>query len=83
MAEVRTYHPTWSEPSDVYVALADGSLWCQECIASRGGDRRFADTNELVAHLDEHSARGHVVPSSILGRLRRDQEDNDELCRRR
>ena len=67
------------ERSDLYVFLACGGFL--ECCACRllSDLRSFtADTtDEMIAHVREHIAAGHAVPTHVIPSLEDDRTEND------
>lgn len=61
--------------SDVYViATGDGYL-CVDCEETDG----YTETpRAMLAHLEHHRARGHLVPESALERLREEMAEQRE-----
>lgn len=63
--------------SDVYVYLdCGGYLNCCGCWLSEFS-QPFYTTPDMVAHLEEHRAAGHVVPVNLVADLEDDRYEND------
>ena len=61
--------------SDVYVYMdIGGYLDC--CGCQLEGDFAAHSTAAMIAHLHEHAAAGHHVPSSVIPRLEADDAEN-------
>lgn len=61
---------------DVYVYLDYcGYLCC--CACALDGGTNFHSTAEMVRHLGEHIAAGHIVPDDVIPALEADREEND------
>lgn len=78
----------FSEDSDVYVFLRDLGLECCSCTFAVLAEMRSANvtmslnflahnTDDMLAHLDQHRAAGHVVPDYAYEGLRDDRREND------
>ena len=60
-----SYSRFGTDDSSVYVyADCDGYVACCGCILDKRWDYHSAD--EVVAHMEEHVAAGHVVPAHLL-----------------
>ncbi len=58
--------------SDVYV-WSDGAVWyCADCPILHGETPQVATRAEMLAHLEQHIARGDVVPTQATDRLIRE-----------
>ena len=68
--------------SDLYVFLhCDGHLTCCGCKLQGNFDAHR--TCDMVAHVKEHIAAGHNVPSDLISKLRADQKGNDVWMKKR
>jgi hypothetical protein len=73
------------EDSDVYVYLdCNRYLCCCACALNETAPNalcppssRFLTTDALLAHLRDHAAAGHNVPTSTVADLERDRDEND------
>lgn len=69
----------WSPGSDVYVFTnVGGFIECCGCSLSEHSFQAFS-TDEMLAHLEEHKAVGHDVPSYCIEGLEADREENDSF----
>lgn len=69
------------EASDVYVYFdVCGKLCCCGCLFADEPwvSCWFDSTRALLAHLGEHAAAGHAIPSYTIPSLERDAAENDE-----
>lgn len=65
----------WSDDSDLYIFDdMSGGITCCACLLSDGGrklrDFNVATQGEMIAHVEEHIARGHDVPNYVIRGLR-------------
>lgn len=69
----------FGDESDVYVySHCDGSLQCCACrITGMGGKWAYDTTDEILAHLEKHIARGDKVPDYCIEGLKAEREEND------
>jgi hypothetical protein len=64
--------------SDVYVFLSiQGTLDCCACRLNDGSSRSFKSTDDMVAHLEQHTHAGHLVPDRTIPRLLENAVAND------
>lgn len=71
--------------SSVYVFLdVSGYFNCCGCRLAPGvaTSTHAPTTAEMLAHLEEHRAAGHLVPDYCLDGLRDDRDENDSWIRR-
>lgn len=64
-----------SATSDVYVWSDGNHIHCTWCrLAAPGGSDTFVSTEypPMIAHLEEHRARGHKVPEHVMASLNRE-----------
>ena len=55
----------WSRASNVYVyASREGVTYCGCTLLADEGSFHAASTKEIVGHVDEHIAAGHIAPSA-------------------
>jgi hypothetical protein len=67
----------WSERSNVYVYDdVSGGTTCCGCALNRGS-LNVATHAEMVAHLREHIAAGHLVPDDVIPELEATPDDDD------
>lgn len=60
--------------SQVYIIEVATGL--KECVGCDLDDRWFAQLDDMLAHLAEHRAAGHVVPEWVDQHLRDEWEDD-------
>lgn len=67
------------EPSDLYVYLdCSGYFRCCACrITGMSGNWSYYSTDDMIAHVREHIAAGHAVPSDVIPRLEDERAEND------
>jgi hypothetical protein len=60
--------------SDVYIFSDGVYVICMDCeLAINGGTIAETHYGPMIAHLEEHRARGHKVPESAFARLREEE----------
>lgn len=67
----------WGEDSKVYVyASCGGGIECCGCWLDEDGNSvNFQTSGDMIAHLDEHREKGHLVPNYTYEEIRSDYPD--------
>ena len=69
-------HARLGPGSDVYVyATRDGTFVCADCLIGTDFER-FPTAEAIIAHLEEHVAKGDLVPEGVIEDIRQEGAEN-------